>query len=71
VTYAYTSRGELGSVTDWLVNVSSYSDDAAGRRTGLALPGHLPAGPYLRQRRQPHTDHGHAIGRYADDHLHL
>jgi uncharacterized protein RhaS with RHS repeats len=33
VTYAYTSRGELSAVTDWLQNVTSYTYDAAGRRT--------------------------------------
>lgn len=38
VTYAYTPRGHLDTVTDWLSNVTDYDYDAAGRLIEIAYP---------------------------------
>ena len=53
VTYAYTARGQLQSVTDWLSNQTGYSYDNADRLTAITSPNGVAGQPGLRQRRPP------------------
>jgi YD repeat-containing protein len=37
VTYAYTARGQLASVSDWQSHTTSYTYDSAGHQTSVTL----------------------------------